>query len=143
MSNPKQPTSKALQLDIYQNGNKTPYHITIAFITNTPFANISTITQDVINKYRLHFGRSNVYVLKFDTQWGPNSKLTKSFNTSLNIGLEQIRTFILQYLALTYPGCINTTRYPNTTPPGMPPQHVEDRGAIPIGTTWNVTYALS
>lgn len=126
---------KALILVCFIDGKS--YHITIC-----KFANCGVmITRDVIAKFKHYFGRNNIFKLNFYQQWGKNSILTKSWNPITNMGLEEIRKEIFDYISNTYSGYIDTTRYPNTN--GLPPQHIATNGNMQfIRQTFDVTYSI-
>lgn len=119
----------------------TNYHITVCVISCTASV-LSDVTRDIVKNYGRFLGSKNNFILKFDTQWGKNSILTKSFNPTNNTGLEKLREQMFSRIS-NFPGVVvDTSRYPQNH--GFPPQHIDVKGKMNlVGTSITVTYKIN
>lgn len=135
-----------LQLNVWQNGAATGYHITIARINGAP-ATVAKALALLVQSFGTVLGRNNPYTLSPAAwaRWGPNSFFCDFENSATQVSLDTYRTLIfnaLVQLCAHLPGLsIDTSRYPT----GLPPQHMATQG-IDLQQRWfmaPVTFALA
>ena len=136
-------------------------YITIVYLKK----DFTKIHADISQNFENFFG-NNMYNLSVVQKWNNNYCLTKSWQCNNQIGLEIIRTGIINYINNKYPGSIDKSCYnsktwtkfyadknlvayhksqvPQNLPPdGLPPEHINTYGNTSlIGQSFYVKYTI-
>jgi hypothetical protein len=112
------------------------FHITVCYLIGD---DINKIKGEVIELFKEHFGRNNLYSLAFETMM-KNSATVSSTLIETGVDLEKIRFNMFRYVNTNYPNNIRKTRYLD----GYPPIHVNVKGDKSfVGKTFTITYSIS
>lgn len=119
-------------LEVYNNGQKSPYHITVARV-NMDKAAIPALQAALVRLYGgTSVGASQPYTLTYVGVWGQNSFLTEfTRNTGAPLQLDQVRRQMFGTIQNTPGVTIDTSRYGDRIPAGFCPQHMDTKGKDP------------
>lgn len=126
-------------LNVWVNGVKTPYHITVIRFTKLFKELTSADLKNVLVQYygKAHFGRNVVYTMRNTPQkCGKNSFLV-DFESCPYFSLDSVRQHMFQYASGM--GLVDQQRYPATG--GLPPQHINSNGN-PINFRQGITFTI-
>lgn len=129
--------SGPISLTLWIGGQKTPFHITICYMTED--ADAARRIAVAYAKEKKVFGSRNDWFITFDSSWGSNSCFVSGVNKD-GISLAEHVNEIFKRINMSHSNSISKKRYIT----GQPPMHIAFQPGIvhPVGQIWTCSLSI-